>query len=72
MDQDHLLEQAQRLLKNTDEDPAAVTPMPDVLLLRHRRPTQFSGAVYDPVVCLILQRPKETRQTQLTQLVFNA
>lgn len=36
------------------------TPLPGLFLLRHRAQTGKSAAVYDPIVCLILQGAKET------------
>lgn len=36
------------------------TPLPGLFLLRHRARTGRSAAVYDPIVCLILQGAKET------------
>lgn len=41
-------------------DRAFVYPIPDLLLLRHRRPTTLDATFYSPVLCLILQGRKET------------
>lgn len=40
--------------------PQLVQPLPGLRLLRHPRVTAFEAAIYDPVVCLIVQGRKET------------
>ena len=42
-------------------------PLPDLLLLRHVRPTAPEATLYEPVVCLILQGRKETTVGGLTR-----
>jgi AraC-like DNA-binding protein len=66
MELDRLSKRAERLFVASDDEPAMLRPLPGVLLLRHRCPTQFSATVYDPVLCLILQGQKETRLGERT------
>jgi AraC-like DNA-binding protein len=37
-----------------------ITPLPDLILIRHFSPTEFESVIYEPIVCLILQGKKET------------
>ena len=37
-----------------------ITPLPDLILIRHFSPTEFDSVIYEPVICLILQGKKET------------
>jgi AraC-like DNA-binding protein len=51
---------AAHLDENEKESTETASPFPDLLLLRHFRPTPLSPTLYEPVVCLILQGQKET------------
>lgn len=61
MELETLAKNAARLCQDHDGDAVVVRPSPGILLLRHTQPTVFTPALYDPVVCLILQGRKETR-----------
>lgn len=64
-DLDQLTRDATRLLDREakhqpEADGELVTPLPGLILLRHRARTGKSAAIYEPIVCLILQGAKET------------
>lgn len=40
--------------------PQIIEPLAGLEILRHHRPTSFEAAIYEPVLCLILQGRKET------------
>lgn len=46
--------------RDDGSDQTSVSPLPGLLLLRHRRPTTLDATFYSPVLCLILQGRKET------------
>lgn len=58
---DDLAELTSRLLpRNSDGQMQARELFGNLMVLRHHRSTSFEAAIYEPVVCLILQGRKET------------
>ncbi len=53
-----IAERLDRMLSGADGPDAGT--IPGLYLLRATQPTEFEAAVYDPIVCLILQGEKET------------
>lgn len=50
-------------------EPRMARPHDGLLILSHRRPSDYLAQVYDPVVCLVLQGAKETSTTQRSHLI---
>ena len=58
---DELAAAASRLLpRRSPEAHQYVSPLPDLVVLRHPRTTSFEATIYEPVLCLILQGRKQT------------
>jgi len=51
---------AAHLHQNKDELCGAASPLPDLLLVQHVKPTEMSPTLYEPGICLTLQGRKET------------
>lgn len=57
---ERLIARAHRLVpRAVSEEPQLVSPRPGLHVLRQAAPTQFEAAIYDPMLCLILQGRKE-------------
>ena len=59
---ERLVAQAEALLTAGGKgESSSVSPLPGLMILRHREPTPHTASLYQPVLCLILQGSKETR-----------
>lgn len=57
---DRLIQRARRLVpRPVGREAQLVSPRPGLHVLRHEVATQFEAAIYDPMLCLILQGRKE-------------
>ncbi len=60
MDTQTLATQVQAYMDENAGKAEVVTALPGMLLLRHFGPSELTPALYEPVICLILQGSKET------------